>query len=113
MGANPNDVFISVITLGELDRGVLLLPDGRRKRTLELWVKGIEEDYVDRILAVDREIARLWAELTVAAHRKGESIHVSDGLIAATAIRHGLRVMTRNTKPFVAAGAMILNPWDD
>jgi len=106
-------LFISVITLGELTKGVALLAEGRRKQDLHAWVLGLEQRFADQILVIDQEVARLWGELTARAQERGVQIPASDGLIAATALRHGLHVMTRNTKHFAATGVLIRDPWTD
>jgi len=73
----------------------------------------LEQDYAERILPVDAETARVWGELTAAARARGKTVSVSDGLIAATALRHGLHVMTRNVSDFIDTGAMLINPWEN
>jgi toxin FitB len=87
-----DEAHLSVITLGELANGVALLAEGARKRELGAWLAGLERGYASRILGVDAEIARLWGELTAEARRSGQVIAAADGLIAATARRHGLTV---------------------
>lgn len=104
-------LHISVVTVGEIARGVALLTDGRKKRALESWRATLAGQFRDRILPVDQETAELWGELTAAGQQQGHVIPVADGLIAATALRHGLRVATRNTGDFQKTGAMIVNPW--
>lgn len=104
-------LFMSVITVGEITKGVALLPDGRKKQALGTWLRGLASLYEDRILGIDQETAEIWGELSAAAQTGGKGIPVADGLIAATAQRHGLHVATRNTTHFEAAGAMIINPW--
>lgn len=111
-GIDPGDVFLSVITIGELIHGVSLLSEGRRKTSLGAWVVGLELQFRTRVLPVDREVAHLWGELTARALRKGIIIPISDGLIAATALHHGLRVVTRNTRHFEASGASFVDPWE-
>ena len=106
------DLFLSVITVGELAKGIALLPGGKRKQLLRNWLLTLERDYAARILPVDGETARTWGELTAAAQRRGKAVSVSDGLIAATAIRHGITVVTRNVSDFRETGAMLINPWD-
>lgn len=105
-------LFLSVLTIGEVKKGVSLLPDSKRRRALESWLRHLEEYHAERILSVDLETAQIWSELSASAQRKGSPLAVSDGLIAATALRHGLHVMTRNVKDFAVTGAMLLNPWD-
>ena len=63
--------------------------------------------------ALDIETAKLWGELTARAQKKGVVIPATDGLLAATALRHGLHVMTRNESDFKASGARIVNPWEE
>ncbi len=104
-------LFLSVITIGEITKGIALLTDGRRKRELSAWLSGLEQ-HADQILPIDHDIARVWGEITARAQAAGAVIPVSDGLIAATALRHGLHVMTRNTKHFAATGALIIDPWE-
>jgi toxin FitB len=104
-------LLLSVITIGEVAKGVALLPDGRKKRSLGDWLHMLSAQFQDRILPLDRDAAEIWGEFTANARRKGVAIPVADGLIAATAIRHGLHVATRNTGHFAAAGAMVINPW--
>ena len=106
------DSFVSVISLGEIERGIGLLGEGGRKRALSGWLDGLQRDYAGRILEIDAETARLWGALTARASKTGRQIGAADGLIAATALRHGLHIMTRNVKDFEPTGAMIVNPWD-
>jgi toxin FitB len=106
-------LFLSVITLGELTKGVILLTDSKRKRDLTSWLLSLEQQFVAQILPIDQDVARLWGELTARARTNGVQIGASDGLIAATALRHGLHVMTRNTRHFAASGALIIDPWSD
>ena len=104
-------LFLSVITIGEITKGFALLPDGEKKRALRAWLIGLSSQFEERILPLDQETAEIWGELSASGQHRGHSIPVADGLIAATALRHGLHVATRNTSHFVSAGAMIVNPW--
>lgn len=110
---NSEDLFVSVLSLGELAKGMALLPDGHKKRAFQIWLQTLERDYADRVLPIDLETSRIWGELTASAQKAGRMVPASDGLIAATARRHGLHVMTRNTADFEATGALVLNPWGD
>lgn len=107
------DTYLSAITLGELASGVARLAEGRRRRELAAWLDGLESTYGERILPVDAEVARLWGELDANARRIGRPVGVQDGLIAATARRHGLHVMTRNVDDFSPTGTLVVNPWED
>lgn len=106
------DLFLSVITVGELTRGVSQLPAGKKKTALAAWILRLEQGYGKRILPVDADTARIWGELTAAAQENGKPVGAADGLIAATGIRHGLHVMTRDVGDFSETGAMFINPWD-
>ncbi len=104
-------LFVSVLTLGEIAKGITLLPDGQKKQELTAWLVGLERQFADRMMTIDRDIAILWGELTARGQAGGVVIPATDGLLAATALRHGLRVMTRNTRHFAATGALIIDPW--
>ena len=108
-----DDLFLSVITIGEITKGIALLKAGKKKRDLKQWLLDLEQHYSNRILPIDAETANIWGTITATAQKDGHSIPVSDGLIAATAIQHGLSVMTRNVDHFVTAGALLINPWED
>ena len=105
-------LFLSVITIGEITKGIRLLNESPRKRELHSWLQSIERYYSDRILPIDLEIVRIWGEITATAQKSGQIIAASDGLIAATAVRHGLHIMTRNVSDFKASGGLLINPWE-
>jgi toxin FitB len=107
------DLYLSVLTVGEIAKGIALLKASRKKTTLGTWLERVENQYADRVLSIDVETARIWGELTARAQKCGVIIPGTDGLIAATALRHGLRVVTRNVRHFEASGALVLNPWED
>ncbi len=110
--ALPTETFLlSVITIGEITKGVALLPESQKKRLLASWLEALSTQFDDRILPLDQETAKIWGELTAAGLKKGVTIPTADGLIAATALRHGLHVATRDTVHFEAAGALVINPW--
>lgn len=112
-GADPDDLFISVISIGEITHGIARLGAGAKRRELEEWLALTERHFADRVLPIGRDIAQLWGELTAKAARTGRTLQAADGLIAATAIHHGLRLMTRNTKDFEDTGLLLLNPWEE
>ena len=105
-------LFLSVITIGEITKGIGLLNESYRKRELQSWLQTIERYYSDRILAIDLEIVRIWGEFSAAAQKSGKIIAASDGLIAATALRHGLHIVTRNISDFEPSGGLLINPWE-
>lgn len=109
--ADPDDLFISVITIGEIAHGISRLKPSKRLRELEAWLGQTEQHFADRVLPVDRDIAQLWGELTARVGRGGRILHTADGLIAATALHHGMRLLTRNIADFEQTGVLIINPW--
>ena len=112
-GLDSEDLFVSVISIGEITKGISLLNESENKQALEQWLATLERYHADRLLPVDRAISRIWGEITAVAQRSGRTLPAADGLIAATALRHGLRIMTRNTADFEPAGVFLLNPWLD
>jgi predicted nucleic acid-binding protein len=106
-----DDLYLSVVSAGEIAKGIALLKDSRNKRALASWLRVLELNYADRLMPIDLETAHIWGELTASAQQRGRVIPSADGLIAATALRHGLHVMTRNTADFDATGVLLLNPW--
>ena len=108
-----DSAFLSVITVGEIASGIAQMTKSPRQQALTAWLDGLERHYADRVLPVDGETARLWGELTGAARRAGRTLGAADGLIAATARRHGLHMMTRNVSDFAVTGVLIVNPWED
>ncbi len=107
---DSEDLFLSVISVGEIAKGIALLEESKKKNALRMWMRELEAHYASRVLAIDLETSHIWGELTAEAQRAGKIIPASDGLIAATAHRHGLHVMTRNTEHFKATHALILDP---
>ena len=107
------DQYLSVITIGEIAGGIARLAAGRKRQQLQEWLLGLQHAYADRILPIDSQTAQLWGELTARTGAKGVQIGASDGLIAATALQHGLQIVTRNVRDFAASGARLLNPWED
>ena len=107
-----SDLFISVLTLGEIIKGIALLAPGQKKEGLQRWVQGIEQNYADRMLPIDGETSRIWGEITAQARAQGITVPAVDGLIAATALRYGLHLMTRNAADFAETGVLLTNPWE-
>ncbi|NBC11202.1 MAG: PIN domain-containing protein [Planctomycetes bacterium] len=106
-----DDLYLSALTVGELAQGIAQLPAGKRKRTLERWLVALETDHAPRLLPVDAEVARRWGQLNARLRHEGRPIPAIDGLLAATALAHGLHLMTRNTRDFEPTGVPLLNPW--
>ena len=106
-----HQLFVSVVTIGELHFGMNLLPQGQRREDIRDWTLGVEERYQGRILAVDEAVSKVWGSVRAETKSRGFTIPVSDLLIAATALHHDLTVVTHNVKDFTPTGCKILNPW--
>lgn len=107
-------VYISVLTFGELRRGVDRLTPGRRRHRLDTWLsEELADRFVDRVLPVDQDVADVWGRLLAHSESAGRPVGAVDGLIAATAEHHGLEVVTRNVRDFETTGVRLLNPWSD
>jgi toxin FitB len=105
----PHQLFTSVICLGEIERGIARLPAGGKRVRLEKWLKeDVNDWFSDRVLPLDTDTARLWGQITA---NPRETAPVADSLIAATAIQHSLRVVTRNIRHFAAIEADTFDPW--
>jgi toxin FitB len=106
-------LYLSVLTLGEIRRGISALPQSRRRAALEAWLdKDLRTRFEDRILAVDQEVADRWGLLTAAARNSGIVLPVIDGLLAATALEHNLTLVTRDTGQIPSMGVAVFNPWE-
>ncbi len=104
-------VYVSVVTVGELRRGIELIRhrgDTKQANRLEKWLLAVLKDYRDNILVFDEETAQLWGKL-----RAPHPENALDKQIAATALIHGLTVVTRNDKHFAKTGAKVVNPFED
>ena len=106
-----SDLHLSVLTIGEISKGCAKLHDGERRRHLEAWLAGLRIEFSERVYAIDEETAEIWGRLSGEAEKVGSPVPTIDGLIAATAIRRGMTVVTRNEAHFVSAGARVFNPW--
>ncbi len=107
------DAYLSVITIGELFRGTQELEPGRRQRTLLESLRRTERRFAQRVLPIDTEIARIWGRITAETRSVGREVGAPDGLIAATAIHHGMAVVTRNVRHFSPTGVQVVNPWPE
>ncbi len=105
-------LYLSVLTMGEIRRGIAAFPQARRRATLEAWLeKDLRARFDDRILAIDQEVADRWGLLTATARNKGIVLPVIDGLLAATALEHNLTLVTRDTGQIPSVGVAVFNPW--
>lgn len=104
-------LFISVLTLGEIRRGIEMLQDSKRKNRLILWLEQeLPKWFGENVLAIDQEVAERWGYITSMKQR--HQLTAIDSLLAATALTHNLKMVTRNTKDFDVPGLEVLNPFE-
>ena len=105
-------LYLSVLTVGELEKGIARLAASTRRTRLQSWLRrDLLRRFGHRLLPVDARTAARWGVLTGESENHGQPLPVIDSLIAATALVHGLAVVTRNIGDFARCGATCINPW--
>ncbi|MCC7128619.1 MAG: type II toxin-antitoxin system VapC family toxin [Microbacteriaceae bacterium] len=104
-------LYLPSVTLAELLFGIGILPEGSRKNRLARALDQLVALFADRVLPFDRDAARRYAEMAVAARSLGRPLPTSDGYVAATAAARGFAVATRNTQHFTDTGVDLIDPW--
>jgi toxin FitB len=105
-------LYLSVLTLGEIRKGLAGLPQGRRRTRLETWLEvDLRARFAGRILPVDAAVADRWGFLAASAKKESKPLSTIDGLLAATALHHNLTVVSRNVSDFANVRVQTLNPW--
>ncbi len=109
-----NDLlYLSVVTLGEMRKGIDSLPQPARRAILESWLNhDLALRFAGRILTVDQDVADRWGRVAAKALLSGHPLPIIDSLLAATAMQHNLTFVTRNAKDVAASGVPAFNPWD-
>ena len=111
--AKDEELHLSAISLGELLKGIGLLPVSHRRNDLQSWLDGtLRPWFAGRILPIDEAVAERWGKLSAEVQLQGRHLNVTDGLIAPTALEHGLTLVTRNVRDFAASGLTVVNPWE-
>jgi predicted nucleic acid-binding protein len=106
-------LYLSVITIGEIKKGIERLPDSKRKSTLAEWLEGdLLLRFEDRILPIDTRVVLVWGELTADLEKQGRRMPAIDSLIAATALQGRLSLATHNVDDFANSGVAVFNPWE-
>ncbi len=110
----PEDrLYLSVVTLGELQKGIAKLKDVQRAKKLQEWLdEDLLERFADRVLDVTAAVARIWGRIQGEAERVGRTLPAVDSLIAAIAFDLGAPVVTRNVDDMAPSGVEIVNPWE-
>jgi predicted nucleic acid-binding protein len=111
--AEPASVFTSVLSFGEIRKGIKLLPPSKKRGELEQWLdRDLYGWFGNHLLPVTKEISNRWGIFSAESQQQGRSLGNIDGLLAATAFEHDLTVVTRNTRHFEGLGVSILDPWN-
>ena len=112
-GLDPGGTYLSVITVGEISKGVEKLPDSRRRDTINEWLTGdLLLKFEGRILTIDVAVMLAWGALAAEAESRGRTMPAMDSLISALALHHDLVLATRDEDDFRHTGVRILNPWN-
>ena len=107
---STEQLYLSVITIGEVRKGLTKLPDSKRKDLLTNWLNSLLEDYQNRIYPIDLTVAENWGVIQGKAEKKGTPMSSIDSLISAIAYTHNLVLVTRNVRDFEASNLPIQNP---
>lgn len=110
--ATQDDLWVSVVVIHELEYGIAILSEGRRRARLRNAVSRFLEDYHDRIAPIDRRCSEIAASLRARARENGQTLHIPDALIAGTAVVRDLTLVTRNVRDFAGLDIDIINPWE-
>ena len=107
------DLFVSALTIGELQKGISKLPASRKKERLQSWLDvALVERFDERLLGIDTKVGKKWGEIQAITETHGRKLPVIDSLIASTAVAHEMVVVTRNIDDMEPTGAMLFNPWE-
>ncbi|MCJ8007291.1 type II toxin-antitoxin system VapC family toxin [Lederbergia wuyishanensis] len=111
---DETSLYLSVITFGELQKGISKLSDTSRAERLQKWVdQDLANRFKERILPIDLDVVFTWGRVHGISEKSGTKLPVVDSLIAATAITHNLTVVTRNVNDIERCRAPVFNPWDE
>lgn len=110
---DETDLFVSVLTLGEIRQGIEQLPEASERRMrLAAWLSELRRTYADRVLPIDSAVCEVWGAMNARLRKVGRPVPAVDSLLAATALTHGLTIATRNLQDFAATGVGLFDPWN-
>ncbi len=111
-GQSPLDLHLSVLSLGEIQKGVELLPAGKKREQLDAWLEHeLPGQFAGRLLPVTSDVSLAWGRLAAVGKMEGRELPVIDGLLLATAQVHGLTLISRNTDDVNGRGVPVLDPY--
>jgi toxin FitB len=111
---DPNAVYLSVVTIGEIRKGIEKLPHSKRRDKIKEWLEGdLLFRFQGRILEITTDVMLIWGELTGRLEREGRQITAIDSLIAAIALQGNCCLVTRNEHDFQHTGVTTINPWKE
>ena len=106
-------LYLSVITAGEIRKGIERLPNSRKRKRIEAWLNNeLRRRFAGRFVPISDEVAERWGLESAKAEQRGTPLPVIDGLIAATGLVHGMTVVTRKTDDISQTGVQLLDPWE-
>jgi toxin FitB len=109
---SENDLYLSVLTFGEIEKGIKKATNLTRKKNLQLWVENdLKKRFEGRIIPIDLDVSIKWGAIQGAAELIGKSMPAIDGLLAVSGLTHNCIVVTRNTSDMVQSSVELLNPW--
>jgi len=110
---DESKLYISVLTFGEIEKGIEKLTDGSKKKRLKLWLEDdLKQRFAGRIIPIDLKVALKWGQIQAMSEQAGKALPAIDGLIAVSAITNNCIVVTRNTADMEQSSVALLNPWD-
>lgn len=114
LSENETSFYISVLTFGELHKGVEKLPESKKKEELRIWIADeLKNRFQNRVIGIDMRVSILWGKIQCFAEKNGKPMPVIDSLIAATGIAYDLTVVTRNVTDMEQSGVKLFNPWSE
>ena len=110
---DPEHVFLSAVTIGEIQFGISNRPPSNRRTELEIWLnESLFYQFANRILPLDTDVFLTWGRTTAQQRQQGTPMSMMDSLIAAVALQHRMVLVTRNVSDFAMTGLSLLNPWE-
>lgn len=112
LNQNETNFYVSVLTFGELHKGVEKLPESKKKEELRIWIEDeLKNRFQNRVIGIDMRVSILWGKIQCLAEKEGKPMPAIDSLIAATGIAYDLTVVTRNETDMEQSGVKLFNPW--